>query len=107
MRLGLSLTAMVLGLGASEFAALPLWVPVVTTVGGLVAAHMGALRLSSMIPSYEQTAFRLRYVLADWKDGKVATAADLVRRCESILADENAVWLAAWPSSADGSPAGS
>jgi len=105
-RLVLSLLAMVLALGASEAAAFPLWVPVVTTFGGLLAAHMGALRLSSMIPSYEQTAFRLRYVLADWKDGKIASPVELVRRSESILADENATWLAAWPSTEDGGAAG-
>ena len=72
---------------------------VLTTVAGAVIAHIEASRFEFLTVSYRATARRLESELAlQGQPFSLPSTAwsDFVHRCEAILANENAAWIARW-----------
>jgi hypothetical protein len=72
---------------------------VLTTVGATVLAHIEAQRYDYLVTTYRATSRRLQDALASLKAGTAVPSqewSDFVNRCESIMAAENASWVAKW-----------
>ena len=90
----LSVTAGSLGIKGAA-----VWVPVITTVSGALAAHVAATRYEFLLVEYGRTAAQLerlrdrRQPLAD--PGQAARADDeFVAQCERVISDQNEAWMA-------------
>ena len=95
------------GLLAAAHSFFPALVPLLTTVAGVVLGLIHATRLKEMIQLYQDTASRLLFLEAGWRDRDAALAAgddrarraaavDFVRSAEAIMAQENESWRTAW-----------
>src|SRR5262245_16027197 len=72
---------------------------VLTTVAGAILAHLEASRYDFLVTTYRATARRLANELAEANDLKAMSPADwsaFVDRCETIISEENANWVAKW-----------
>ena len=72
---------------------------VLTTVAGAILAHIEAGRYDFMVTAYRATARRLANELANVKNVNALSSEDwsaFVDRCENIIAEENANWMAKW-----------
>jgi hypothetical protein len=72
---------------------------VLTTVAGAIIAHIEASRFEFLTVSYRATARQLQSELVvQGQPLSLPSAAwsDFVHRCETILANENAAWIAKW-----------
>ena len=74
---------------------LSLWVPVVTTIGVSVTAHVAAARYDPLVVEYLATAQRLDHLRQDHLADRLA-GAELVEAAEDAVAAENQAWLARW-----------
>jgi hypothetical protein len=77
------------------------WVAVVTTIAGAIAAHITASRYDYLVTSYLATARRLEDLGMRWAgSGKKETPSpewsELVRQCEEAISVENQSWMAKW-----------
>lgn len=86
------LSAIATAVDVSEFAA---WVPVVTTVGAAVLAHIAAARYDHQIIEFLRTASQLEY-LRDTRRSKVLTDARFVDACEAVISVETQGWMTRW-----------
>jgi hypothetical protein len=97
---GLSIGGAALGgvAAATGIAGVGVWVAVVTTVSGAVAAHVAANRYQFLVLSYRAAARRLRSLERAWRAGSTPPAdpAALVRDCEEVIARQNDSWMAGW-----------
>ncbi|MGB7817532.1 MAG: DUF4231 domain-containing protein [Ornithinibacter sp.] len=91
----------VLAVGFSAVAAaflvaeLSLWVPVVTTLGVSLTAHLAAARYDPLVVTYLAAAQRLSRLGNDYLDGWL-TGPELVDECEDVISAENQSWVARW-----------
>jgi uncharacterized membrane protein YedE/YeeE len=72
---------------------------VITTVAGAILAHIEASRYDFLVTTYRATARRLTNELTETKDLNALAPADwsaFVGRCETIISEENANWVAKW-----------
>jgi hypothetical protein len=72
---------------------------VLTTVAGAILAHMEASRYDFLVTTYRATARRLSNELAEANNLNAMAPADwsaFVDRCETIISEENANWVAKW-----------
>jgi hypothetical protein len=74
--------------------ALAVWVPVVTTVTGAVAAHAAAERYEYLLVEYLRTAHALTRLRDRQGTARSLTDEELIRRAEGIMSAQNAAWLA-------------
>lgn len=65
------------------------WVPVVTTIAGSVAAYVGVERYEFLLVEYLRTAARLRRL----RDRQPRDGA-FVKACEDLIGAQNDAWLA-------------
>jgi hypothetical protein len=78
------------------------WVAVLTTIGGVLTAHMAASRFDFLVTSYLNTAWRLEDLRSQWPPakggGQVPSPewSDFVRRCETAISAENESWMTKW-----------
>ncbi len=70
------------------------WVAVITTVSGVVTAHVMAERYNQTTISYRSTADRLTGILGRWRAMR-GPFGDLVEQVEATLMEENRAWIAA------------
>ena len=75
------------------------WVPVVTTIGAAVVAHIAASRYDHQIIEFLRTAEQLE----DLRDvvRPSLTTAEFVDACESVISVENQAWMARWATPPD------
>ena len=99
----LTVLAAVVGTAAavSDSTSLAAWVAVLTTAVTAVTAHLVARRHEELVSSYTATADRLELLRDAYRDGitlgdRPLDAADLVERCEEIIAIQNGAWRADW-----------
>lgn len=93
----LGAVAVVLSAVATAFQLPPVsaWVPVATTVGTAVVAHIAASRYDHLIIEFQRTAYRLDLL----KLGRACTPGDdakFVDDCEDAISVENQGWMARW-----------
>ena len=75
------------------------WVPVVTTVSGALAAHIAATRYEFLLVEYARTAAQLerlrdgRQTLTD-PDQAAYADDEFVAQCERVISDQNEAWMA-------------
>lgn len=72
-------------------------IAVLTTVSGVVLAHIEASRFDYLVTSYRAAARRLRYELVGAPTAVVVPSPEwsaFVARCEDIIADETGSWAA-------------
>lgn len=90
------LTVIAAAVAASfDLPAMAAWVPVATTAGASVGAHISATRYDHLIIEYLRTAQRLAY-LRDTPPATRASAAALIDACEDAISVENQGWMARW-----------
>lgn len=80
--------------------ALAAWVPVATTAGTSLVAHIAAARYDHLIIEYLRTAQRLEDLRSERVDGPAAEA-QLVDACEAAISTENQGWMARWTTQHD------
>jgi hypothetical protein len=92
----LAVTGLILGAAAGtwEVDRLAGWVPVVTTIGAAVAAHVAAERYSYLLLEYTRTADELDRVLH--RRGRIASMTNdqIVRHTENVISIQNEGWMA-------------
>lgn len=71
------------------------WVPVVTTVGSSLLAHIAASRYDHLVIEYLRTAQRLENLRNSRVDTGMSNAA-FVDACEAAISVENQAWMARW-----------
>jgi hypothetical protein len=79
-----------------DFVAIP---AVLTTVAGAILAHIEASRYDFLVTTYRATARRLANELTETKDLNAMSPehwSAFVDRCETIISEENANWVAKW-----------
>jgi hypothetical protein len=93
----LSVVAVVLGALAAAFdvTELAAWVPVVTTTGAAVVAHIAASRYDHQIIEFLRTARQLES-LRDSRTANGMTDPAFVDACEAAISVENQGWMARW-----------
>jgi hypothetical protein len=72
---------------------------VLTTIAGAILAHIEASRYDFQVTTYRATARRLANELAEVNNLNTLSPDEwsaLVDRCETIISEENANWLAKW-----------
>jgi SMODS and SLOG-associating 2TM effector domain 1/Protein of unknown function (DUF4231) len=72
---------------------------VLTTVAGAILAHIEASRYDFLVTTYRATARRLTNELTEANNLNAMSPADwsaFVDRCETIISEENANWVAKW-----------
>jgi len=72
---------------------------VLTTIAGVVLAHIEATRCNFLAMIYRATARRLSAEIADTGDINALPSekwCDFVNRCEAIISEENTSWAAKW-----------
>ena len=91
LQLGLGIVGAVLGVVAAVSATdtVAVWVPVVTTIAGSVAAYVGVERYEFLLVEYLRTAARLRRL----RDRQSRDGA-FVKACEDLIGAQNDAWLA-------------
>jgi hypothetical protein len=75
---------------------------VLTTIAGAILAHIEASRYDFLVTTYRATARRLQSELARMDDLNGMSTENwsaFVQRCESILSEETANWVAKWTKS--------
>ncbi|MFG1691307.1 DUF4231 domain-containing protein [Gemmatimonadota bacterium] len=90
------------GFGAFGVTGIAIWVAVLTTVSGSIAAYFQAGRFEYLALSYGATGHRLTNLLDVWNanpDPQLASA--FVFGCEEAISVENQAWLAEWLSAVD------
>ncbi|MFD6663705.1 DUF4231 domain-containing protein [Micromonospora chalcea] len=96
LSIGLAITGLVLGAAAGtwEVDRLAMWVPVVTTIGAGVTAHVAAERYSYMLLEYSRTADELERIRD--RRGRFASMndEDLVQHAEAVISIQNEGWMA-------------
>jgi hypothetical protein len=80
---------------ANGFSALAAWVPVATTAGTSVVAHVAAARYDHLIIECLHTAQRLEH-LRDTPRHTSSTNAQYIDDCEDVISVENQGWMARW-----------
>jgi hypothetical protein len=97
-----------LGVGAVVLAAtaatfnhdgLNVWVPVVTTVGASLAAHITAARYDHLVIEFLRTAQHLIRLRDDYLDNPSEPHPTLIDTCEQAISVENQGWMARWQAS--------
>ncbi|WP_298585305.1 DUF4231 domain-containing protein [uncultured Kocuria sp.] len=71
------------------------WVPVATTIGTAVVAHIAASRYDHLIIEFQRTAYRLELL----QQARACTPGDdatFVDDCEDAISVENQGWMARW-----------
>jgi len=93
----LGVIAIVLAAGAAAFQvdSLAAWVPVVTTIGTSLTAHIAAARYDHMVIEFLRTAQRLEY-LRDQYVNTPTNGASFIDACEDAISIENQGWMARW-----------
>jgi hypothetical protein len=94
--------AVVFGAVAAAFGItnLAAWVPVVTTVGAALVAHIAANRYDHQIIEFLRTAAQLEYL----RDNRVAEKmidSTFVDACEDVISVENQGWMTRWTATDD------
>lgn len=108
---GLSLTlgviTVVLSAVATSFAvaAVAAWVPVATTAGTSVAAHIAASRYDQLILEYLRTAQHLEHLRRSHHDSP-GPANEFVDACEDVICTENKGWMTRWRTGVDETASG-
>lgn len=72
---------------------------VLTTIAGAILAHIEASRYDFLVTAYRATARRLANEVAEVNNPNTLAPDEwsaLVDRCETIISEENANWLAKW-----------
>ena len=85
------------GFGTFGVANVAIWVAVLTTVSGSLAAYFQAGRFEYLALSYGATGHRLKNLLDVWHanpDPQLASA--FVLSCEEAISVENQAWMAEW-----------
>jgi hypothetical protein len=85
------LSALATGYGLSS---LGVWVPVATTAGASVAAHITAARYDHLIIEYLRTAQQLENLRDGYHDAQ--TDAEFIDACEDVISVENQGWMTRW-----------
>jgi SMODS and SLOG-associating 2TM effector domain 1/Protein of unknown function (DUF4231) len=98
--LGLGALSVLLGL-ASAAGPFGLWVAVIATVTGSLAAYIQTQRYVPLTVLYQATMRRLRELLGEWgasgkSDTDKADRDAFIRRCEETMALENGAWVSQW-----------
>jgi hypothetical protein len=93
----LGVIALVLAALAAAFRmdSLAAWVPVVTTIGTSLTAHIAAARYDHMVIEFLRTAQRLEY-LRDQYINTPHNDAKFIDACEDAISIENQGWMARW-----------
>ena len=90
------------GFGTFGVTSIAIWVAVLTTVSGSLAAYFQAGRFEYLALSYGATANRLENLLDVWKANPDSQlAASFVLSCEEAISVENQGWMAEWLSEVD------
>ena len=92
------------GLGATSAlsaATSSLWLGVIASISASMAAFLAAGRYEYLATSYQATADRLKWIVADWRSagGADPTGAHwhrVVDACEQAISVENSGWMAEW-----------
>lgn len=71
------------------------WVPVVTTIGTSLAAHIAAARYDHMVIEFLRTAQRLEYLRNQYTETPTDDAS-FIDACEAAISIENQGWMARW-----------
>lgn len=94
--LGVSTVVLAAVAAAFQIDGVAAWVPVLTTIGTSVAAHVAAARYDHLVIEFLRTAQRLEQ-LCDQHLGKPAdNAATFIDACEAAISVENQAWMARW-----------
>jgi hypothetical protein len=93
----LGVTAVVLAALAAAFQieGLAAWVPVATTIGTAIAAHVAAARYDHLVIEFLRTAQRLEHLRNQQLDDHVDQPA-FIDACEAAISVENQAWMARW-----------
>lgn len=93
----LGAVAVVLSAVATWFELPPVsaWVPVATTIGTAVVAHIAASRYDHLIIEFQRTAYRLE-LLRQARSCEPGDDATFVDDCEDAISVENQGWMARW-----------
>jgi SMODS and SLOG-associating 2TM effector domain 1/Protein of unknown function (DUF4231) len=93
----LGVTAIILAAlaAALEVDSLAAWVPVVTTIGTSLAAHIAAARYDHLVIEFLRTAQRLEH-LRDQYTETPTNNASFIDACEAAISIENQGWMARW-----------
>ncbi|RKR13714.1 DUF4231 domain-containing protein [Arthrobacter oryzae] len=86
------LSALATGYGLSALGA---WVPVATTAGASLTAHITAARYDHLIIEYLRTAQQLENLRDGHKDAP-GTDAEFIDACENVISVENQGWMTRW-----------
>jgi len=90
------------GFGTFGVTSIAIWVAVLTTVSGSLAAYFQAGRFEYLVLSYGATAHRLTNLLDVWKaNPDPQLASSFVLSCEEAISVENQGWMAEWLSEVD------
>lgn len=91
------IVAVLLGAVAAAFevTSLAAWVPVVTTVGTALVAHIAASRYDHQIIEFLRTADQLEH-LRDNRLRHSTSDAEFVDACEDVISIENQGWMTRW-----------
>ena len=96
VEVGLAAVGVLLGAAAGtwELDAAAVWVPVVTTIGAAIAAHVAAERYSYLLVEYQRTAEELRRIAERRGAAAGLTDEQLVQRAEEVISIQNQGWMA-------------
>ena len=89
---------MVLAAGAAAFKVegLTAWVPVVTTIGTSLTAHIAAARYDHLVIEYLRTAQRLEHLRDQHLHDRTNQDGPFIDACEDAISVENQAWMARW-----------
>jgi SMODS and SLOG-associating 2TM effector domain 1/Protein of unknown function (DUF4231) len=98
--LALGVLSVLLGL-VSAAGPFGLWVAVIATVTGSLAAYIQTQRYVALTVLYQATMRRLQELLGEWgssgrTDADKADRDAFIRRCEETMALENGAWVSQW-----------
>lgn len=71
------------------------WVPVATTIGTAIAAHVAAARYDHLVIEFLRTAQRLEHLRNEQLNEQVDQPA-FIDACEAAISVENQAWMARW-----------
>jgi hypothetical protein len=69
------------------------WVAVITTIIGVLGAHVLSQRYDQLTISYRAAADRLDGIIGQWRVTN-SSPSQLVEKCEAVLLEENQGWIA-------------
>jgi hypothetical protein len=92
-----AVTVVLAALGtAFQLAGLAAWVPVVTTVGASLTAHVAAARYDHLVIEFLRTAQRLEDLRDKYVDDPTQGAGPFIDASEAAISIENQGWMARW-----------